>query len=63
MESYVLWRVAMKKRETELDILRLLALWGVIFTHACDVETVSAVTGNVMTFLIATITWHVPVLS
>lgn len=51
----------MKKRETELDILRLLALLGVIFTHACGIETVSAVTGNVMTFLIATITWHVPV--
>lgn len=51
----------MKKRETELDILRLLALLGVIFTHACDIEIESAVTKNIMTFLIATVTWHVPV--
>lgn len=51
----------MKKRETELDILRLLAALGVIFTHACSIETESAVTRNIMTFLIATVTWHVPI--
>ncbi len=51
----------MKKRETELDILRLLATLGVIFTHACGVETDSAAVRNIMTFLIATVTWHVPV--
>lgn len=51
----------MKKRETELDILRLLATLGVIFTHACGTETESAATRNIMTFLIATVTWHVPV--
>lgn len=51
----------MKKQETELDILRLLALLGVIFTHACGIETESAATRNIMTFLIATVTWHVPV--
>ncbi len=51
----------MKKRETELDILRILATLGVIFTHACGIETESAVTRNIMTFLIATVTWHVPV--
>lgn len=51
----------MKKRETELDILRLMALLGVIFTHACGIRTDSAATKNMMTFLIATVTWHVPV--
>lgn len=51
----------MQKRETELDILRLLALMGVVFTHCCDIETDSALTRSVMTFLIATVTWHVPV--
>lgn len=51
----------MIKRETELDILRLLATLGVIFTHACGIQTESAITGNIMTFLIATVTWHVPV--
>lgn len=51
----------MKKRETELDILRLLATLGVIFTHACGIETGSAAVRNIMTFLIATVTWHVPV--
>lgn len=51
----------MKKRETELDILRLMAMLGVIFTHACGIETDSVVTRNMMTFLIATVTWHVPV--
>ena len=51
----------MKKRETELDILRLLATLGVIFTHACGIETESAVTRNIMIFLVATVTWHVPV--
>lgn len=51
----------MKKRETELDILRLLATLGVIFTHACGIETDSAIVRNIMTFLIATVTWHVPV--
>lgn len=51
----------MKKRETELDILRLLAMLGVIFTHACGIEADSALTRNVMTFLIAAVTWHVPV--
>ena len=51
----------MKKRETELDILRLVATLGVIFTHACGIETDSAIVRNIMTFLIATVTWHVPV--
>ena len=51
----------MKKRETELDILRLLALLGVIFTHACGIETESSATRNIMIFLVATVTWHVPV--
>lgn len=51
----------MKKRETELDILRLLATLGVIFTHACGIETDSAIVRKIMTFLIATVTWHVPV--
>ena len=51
----------MKKRETELDILRLLATLGVIFTHGCGIETDSAIARNIMTFLIATVTWHVPV--
>ena len=50
-----------KKRETELDILRLLATLGVIFTHASGIETDSAIVRNIMTFLIATVTWHVPV--
>lgn len=50
-----------KKRETEMDILRLLALLGVIFTHASGAVTGSAVTGNIMTFLTAAVTWHVPV--
>ena len=46
----------MKKRETELDILRLLATLGVIFTHVDKVETGSVVNGLLMTFLTATIT-------
>ena len=51
----------MKKRETELDILRLLAMLAVIFTHASGIEADSALTGSIMTFLTATVTWHVPV--
>ena len=51
----------MKKRETELDILRIAALLGVIFTHACGICTQAAAGGMVTTFLLATVTWHVPV--
>ena len=51
----------MKKRETELDILRLLAMLGVIFTHASGIEIDSSLIRTIMTFLIATVTWHVPV--
>lgn len=51
----------MNKRETELDILRLLAALGVIFTHACGVETATSFGKNLLTFLTATVTWHVPV--
>lgn len=51
----------MKKRETELDILRLLALLAVIFTHSSEIETESEAVRYSMTFLIATVTWHVPV--
>lgn len=48
----------MKKRETELDILRLLAALGVIFTHASGIIENA---GDGLTFLTATVTWHVPV--
>ena len=51
----------MKKRETELDILRIIALLGVIFTHACGICTQASAVGMVTTFLLATVTWHVPV--
>ena len=51
----------MKKRETELDILRIVALLGVIFTHACGICTKSPSVELVTTFLLATVTWHVPV--
>lgn len=50
----------MQKRETELDILRLMALLGVVFTHGCGIEIHSNISRCVMTFLIATVTWHVP---
>lgn len=48
----------MKNRETELDILRLLAALGVIFTHASGIDEGS---GADLVFLTATVTWHVPV--
>lgn len=51
----------MKKREVELDILRIVALLGVIFTHACGICTKSPSVDMATTFLLATITWHVPV--
>lgn len=51
----------MKKRETELDILRLLAALAVIFTHASGMDADSPMTANILTFLTATVTWHVPV--
>jgi surface polysaccharide O-acyltransferase-like enzyme len=51
----------MKKRETELDILRLLATLGVIFTHASDIKPGSVTSNLIVTFFTATITWHVPV--
>lgn len=51
----------MKKRETELDILRLLALLGVIFTHAGGIEAGGGINRDIMTFLMAAVTWHVPV--
>lgn len=51
----------MVKRETELDILRLLAALGVIFTHASGVEMSTAFGKALLTFLTATVTWHVPV--
>ena len=51
----------MKKRETELDILRLLAMLAVIFTHSSGIEAESTAVQNILTFLVATVTWHVPV--
>lgn len=51
----------MKKRETELDLLRLLAMLAVIFTHAGGVETTTVGQQSVMVFLLSTVTWHVPV--
>ena len=51
----------MKKRETELDILRLIAMLAVIFTHASGIEVAELSSSYVTTFLTATITWHVPI--
>ena len=48
----------MKKRETELDILRIIALLAVIFTHTCGICPNFP---PLKTFVLATITWHVPV--
>ena len=50
----------MHKRETELDILRILALLAVIFTHACGVGTGTS-EQRIISFLSAVVTWHVPV--
>lgn len=51
----------MAKRETALDLLRLLALLGVIFTHAGGITTDSTRTKYILAFLMAAVTWHVPV--
>ena len=51
----------MKKRETELDILRIVATIGVIFTHASNVTANTTFGQSILTFWIAIITWHVPV--
>lgn len=48
----------MKKRETELDVLRIIALLAVIFTHTCGIYPNFP---PLTTFILATITWHVPV--
>lgn len=46
----------MKLRETQLDILRLAAFAGVIFTHAREGSF-----GTLPSLLAAVVTWHVPV--
>lgn len=51
----------MKKRETELDILRIIATIGVIFTHASNVTANTTLGQSILTFCIAIVTWHVPV--
>ena len=55
----------MKKRETELDILRISALMMVILVHICgiQIETLPSTDKNwqIMVFLRAIVTWEVPV--
>lgn len=51
----------MNKRETQLDILRLIAMSAVIFIHACGIGADFASAESILTFLTATVTWHVPV--
>lgn len=55
----------MKKRETELDILRLIAMLAVILVHVCggQVKTLPVTDFNwkTMVFLRGIVTWEVPV--
>lgn len=53
-----------KKRQVELDLLRILALIAVIMVHCTGIRTnndVSVVYNRIVTFILATITWEVPV--
>lgn len=54
-----------KQRETELDILRILALLAVILVHACGMEThtlpVTDRNWQVLTFCAAIVTWQIPI--
>lgn len=54
----------MKKRETELDILRLLALLSVMFVHSCgiisDWTALPELTNKALTFNLAVIMWEIP---
>ena len=55
----------MKKRETELDILRLLAMLAVIWVHVGGMETGSLPTADPncqwLIFLKSVMTWEIPV--
>lgn len=55
----------MKKRETELDILRIVALLAVILVHICGgpVDTIPPTTADwkIMVLLRGLVTWEVPV--
>lgn len=54
----------MKKRETELDILRLLSLLAVIFVHSCGIlpedASISNGVSNFLNFHLAAIMWEIP---
>lgn len=61
-----LWEINMiKRRETELDILRIIALLAVILIHALgmfdDEFSVDNTNYKILTFISAIITWQVPV--
>lgn len=55
----------MKKRETELDILRITAMLAVIIVHVCggavDTMPVTDPDWKIMVFLRALVTWEVPI--
>ena len=54
----------MKKRETELDILRLLALLAVVWVHSCGIIPDSVMLPNLtskfLTFNLAAVMWEIP---
>lgn len=52
-----------KQRETELDILRILALLAVILVHVCGMSSgaLSETDGKILTFCSAAVTWQIPI--